>query len=154
MKYLQTKDIIHYFVESLRKVFATNISWVNENQEVVEITEGNVPKVYDHQPREPEDYPIVVIEGNGGPLDHWSLNDHVDNVWRIERLGITPNAYETLGSGYMQAFGVKISDEDIKLRNIGIAVKYAGRLNGDITLNLSLMPNFSFIKSLVFEFVT
>lgn len=138
MKYLQTQNIIKYFVESFRKVFATNVSWINKDQEVVELEEGNIPQVYDHQPREPEDYPIVVIEGLGGPLDHWSLNDHIDNVYRVERLGITPNAYEILGNGYTQAFGIKISDEDIKLRNIGIAVKYADRLNGDITLSLSL----------------
>lgn len=137
MKYLQTQDIIKYFVESLRKVFATNNTWVNEDQEVVEITEGNIPKIYDHQPREPEDYPIVVIVGAGGPLDHWALDDFVDNVWIVERLGSVPDAYEVLGNGYSQAFGVKVSD-DLKLRSVGIALKYADKLNDDIAVSLSL----------------
>ena len=137
MKYLQTQDIIKYFVESLRKVFATNNTWVNVDQEVIEITEGNIPKIYDHQPREPEDYPIVVIVGAGGPLDHWALDDFVDNVWIVERLGSIPDAYEILGNGYSQAFGVKVSN-DLKLRSVGVALKYADKLNGDITVSLSV----------------
>jgi len=136
MRYLQTKDIVHYLVESLRKVFATNTSWVNDNQEVVEITGANIPTVYDHQPREPEKYPIVVIEGVGGPLDNWGIDDFVDSIWVSERFGSVPNDYEILGNGYKQAFGIQVSDF-LKLRDIGIAIKFGSRLNGDINVNFS-----------------
>lgn len=136
MRYSQTKDIIHYFVDSFRKVFSSSNVWLNEEREVVEIKEGDVPKVYDHQPREPEDYPLIVIEGRGGPLDFWGIDDFVDNLWISERMGTVPRSYVVLGDDYSQAFGVKVS-EFLKLRDIGIAIRYGSRLNNDITVTFS-----------------
>jgi len=136
MKYLQMHDIIDYFAKSFRKIFAQNTIWVNEDNEVVELTEGNTPQVYDHLPREPENYPYISIEGGPGAGDPWAINDRVDNLWISERFGSQPLSYEILGNGYKRAFGIQLN-EDLKLRDVGIALKYASRLNGDITLNLS-----------------
>ena len=136
MRYLQTKDIVHYLVESLRKVFATNNTWLNEDQEVVEITGANIPTVYDHQPREPEKYPIVVIEGTGGSVDYWGIDDFVDKIWISEKLGSVPRSYELLGNDCKQAIGIQV-DDFLKLRDIAIAIGFKERLNGDINVNFS-----------------
>lgn len=142
MKYLQEKIIIDYFVKTFRKVFAQNTVWTNEDNEVVELVEGNIPQIYDHLPRESEDYPFIAIEGGGESVDIWGINDKVDNVWVSEKFGDSPKSYAVLGNGYSQAFGIILS-EDLKLRDIGLALRYTSRLNEDINIYLSLASGFT-----------
>lgn len=135
MKYLQNRNIKQRIVKYLRDVFKVYSNWLNQDLEVIELTNDNAPMVHEQYPWDSENYCIVVVGGAGSDPDAWALNSFVDNTLETFYVGKEPNSYGLLTNDISVAFGVKPTD-NFPIRNIGVYVKPNGNVDYDIALNL------------------
>ena len=141
MQYAQNRDIKKRLVKYLRIVYKLNSEWLNEDLEVISLSNDNSPQVYEQYPWSDEKYPIVVINSLGGSQDDWALDSFIGNSWRDYRIGSVPRTYEILDTSKDIALGIKVSDYDFKIRNIGFALKYNVESDYDIDVNLMSAVN-------------
>jgi len=139
MQFTQNRNIKQRLVKYLREIYKLNNEWLNEDLEVITLTEGNSPVIYEHYPWDNENYPIVAIGGTGGTQDDWAIDSYLQNIWRKQYIGSLPRDYIELSPTTVVAFGVKVSQYDFKIRTINVALKQASDCNYDI--NVSLMTS-------------
>ncbi len=140
MKYTQHRDIKKRLVRYLRLAYKINNEWLNEDFEVLSLSANNSPEVYEQYPWNNENYPIVVVGGAGGIQDDWAVDSYLQNIWRNKKIGSIPRTYMTLDSDTVAAFGVKVTDYDFKIRDVGIALKQ-GKAGSDYDVMVTLMSS-------------
>lgn len=123
MKYVQNRNIKSKLVKNLRLLYKMYDEWLNNDFEVIQLSDKNSPQVFEHYPWELENYPIVVISGGGGDQDDWGLDSFIQQTWEIKYIGQTPRAYTTLASGSSIAFGVKSVGNNFKIRTVDVSLK-------------------------------
>jgi hypothetical protein len=122
MKYTQLRDVKHSIVDHLRKMFAMNTTWINDGLEVIELDEGNSPKIEEQFPFEAENYAIVVVAGASTTPDEWAIDNLITDAYQTKWAGIRSISYETMDNTNQFAYGIQFT-EDVPIRNISIALK-------------------------------
>lgn len=143
LHYKQPRNIKHSFVQFVNKIFSLNSQWLNEDVEVVELTEDNSPDAFEQYPWDNEKYPLVVLFSDGSTDDRWAIDERIADHREYLELGSVARSYVQLGpfspsnSGLdAQAVGMQPLISSMILKSVDLLMKYTGPYEEAITIKI------------------
>jgi len=139
MRWRFTEAAIDEFVEYIRRVFTYHDSFTNEGATgVINLGLDNKGIAFDHYFREFEQYPVITVSGQGGPMDDAGIGGVKDEE-RYEQVigssvGVTRSA--TIGTSLeLSAATAFVSEAEFTLRTVETFMKGRGPA-GSVTVSL------------------
>ena len=145
------EQIVIDFVETFRRIFQYDKSWVNKDLSIVALPSGSSPFVYETYFEDNEHYPLIAVMGAGGTLTHQALNNLIQVV---SDDGITLG---TRSLSYVEVtaetpLSIQLPQNIFQnqiLRGVSAGFAYSGLQPGGDNIELVLTQNFTSTGSVI-----